>query len=183
MIKTINYVPSFFATAIDRFTFSTPYNGISNLAALIYNYTGVQFVADTTGSKWNTKNCGKFMSSNISRYGIPADAYQFITNQIATRINAEFVAGVAAANSDAAFLATLFFNIGTLKTSNWTTIGYTDAISYFGSSNFFIPARFSPITDFGTNITINGVAGLYNANSIADGANVEIGRASCRERV
>lgn len=171
-ITKIIYTPRVFANAAERFNFTTSYQGISNFAALIANVAGLRFVADDSGAKWeNNRTCGKFVSSYVQRFAINADVYQFITSQIAEKINADFGAGVPAANSDAAFLATLFFNIGSLKTENWTSIGYTDAVTYYSGSRFLIPARFFPVTDFASNTVINGVAGIYGANSIVNGAN------------
>jgi hypothetical protein len=172
MAKTIiTYVPARFYESANRFNFSTPYEGISSFAGLIAKYTGVQFIADSTGNKWNNNNCGRFSSGNLTKYTIPVDAYQFIVHELATKINTDFGSGVPAANSDAAFLITLFVNITSLKTPNWTTLGYADAISYFGGSSFYIPLRISPKLDLGSNLVINNKAGLFGTGAIADGVN------------
>lgn len=176
MARIITYVPNArFAEAANRFTFSTPYNGISNFAALIYKYSGVQLVADTTGNKVDYNGCGRFSSGKLTKYALPLDVYNFIVTQLADRISSD-IAGKVAQNSDAAFLITLFVNIGYLKTSQWGAVGYADAVTYFSGNSFFLPLRFSPKTDLGENITINGIAGLFGTDSLVNGVNsIKIG--------
>jgi hypothetical protein len=170
MARNIIYVPTRFAESANRFTFTTSYNGISNFAALIAKYTSIQLVPDTTGNKIDYNGCGRFSSGKLTKYALPLDVYNFIVTQLADKISADIV-GKTALNSDAAFLITLFVNIGYLKTSEWGAVGYADAVTYFSGNSFFLPLRFSPKTELGENITINGIAGIFGTNSIADGAN------------
>jgi hypothetical protein len=167
-IKNV-YVPTnSFATAANRYAFTTSFEGVSTFSAFAAKFMNMRFFEDTVGNKVDY-NCGNFASGKLIKTPMKWTAWRFAVDQFATKINSDFGSGVPAANSDAVFLLSLFVNMSYIQTEKFTTCGYTDFINYWEDPTHFVPARFSP--QILPSVTANGIVLGNGTGALVDGTN------------